>query len=122
MSDLDDEVMTEALRSGVDLRTYSQSIADELERVETDALRNYIAEAEQIAELHHEMHDCDEVLKHVETMLTQFQTSLGTISSDIQSLQSQSAQLTHQLVNRRELRTELSQFVDDIIITKQMIQ
>lgn len=36
-------------------------------------------------------------------MLAQFENSLGTISSDIRSLQAQSTELTHRLENRKQV-------------------
>lgn len=49
------------------------------------------------------------------------QNDLGSISSEIQSLQRQSVTMNLQLKNRQAVRGELSQFVDDFIVPEATI-
>lgn len=55
-------------------------------------------------------------------MLQNFQSELGTISSDMKRLQQQSVDISQQLQNRQKIRGELSQFVDDMVVSQNMIQ
>ncbi|VDO75994.1 unnamed protein product [Onchocerca flexuosa] len=55
-------------------------------------------------------------------MLRSFQSELGTISSDMKRLQQQSIDISQQLQNRQKIRGELSQFVDDMVVSQNMIQ
>jgi hypothetical protein len=58
----------------------------------------------------------------MEQMLSSFQADLGSISSEIQTLQEQSWSMNVKLKNRQAVRGELSQFVDDIIVTDGMVK
>lgn len=55
-------------------------------------------------------------------MLRSFQSELGTISSDMKRLQQQSIDISQQLQNRQKIRGELSQFVDDMVVSQNMIE
>ena len=55
-------------------------------------------------------------------MLVSFQSDLGSISSEILSLQQQSVQMNLKLRNRQAVRGELSQFVNDMVIPEGMIK
>jgi hypothetical protein len=57
----------------------------------------------------------------MENMLVTFQSDLGSISTEILSLQQQSVQMNLKLVNRQAVRGELSQFVGDMVISEKMI-
>lgn len=60
---MEDEVIQDALRAGVDLRSYSKQIEQQLRESEQAAIDDYIAEAEQIAGLHREITQCNNVLE-----------------------------------------------------------
>ena len=57
----------------------------------------------------------------METMLLTFQSDLGSISTEILSLQQQSVQMNLKLKNRQAVKGELSQFVNDMVIPEGMI-
>ena len=58
----------------------------------------------------------------MENMLLSFQGDLGSISSEILSLQQQSVQMNLKLRNRQAVRGELSQFVHDMVIPEDMVK
>ncbi|KRX96316.1 Vacuolar protein sorting-associated protein 52 -like protein [Trichinella pseudospiralis] len=58
----------------------------------------------------------------MESMLTAFQSDLGNISNEIQSLQEQSVKMSVKLKNRQAVRGELSQFIDEIVVPEVMIK
>ena len=58
----------------------------------------------------------------MESMLDTFQRDLGNISTEIQSLQSESIAMNLKLKNRQSVRSELSQFVDEMAVPEQLIQ
>lgn len=60
---LEDEVVQEALKSGVDLREYSRQVEDELREVENHAIQDYIGQSQNIATLHNQIVDCDQILE-----------------------------------------------------------
>ena len=55
-------------------------------------------------------------------MLDGFQRNLGSISSEIQSLQQQSVSMNIKLKNRQAVRGELSQFIDEMLVPEPMIR
>lgn len=73
-------------------------------------------EKDKFQDLHRSIKACDEVLNSVESYLSAFQTDLGTVSGEIESLQNRSMSLTRQLDNRKAVEKLLGPFVDDIVI------
>ena len=71
-------------------------------------------QAGNIAQLHTQISSCDGILERMEQLLVSFQTDLGSISSEILSLQQESVEMNLRLKNRQAVRGELSQFVDDL--------
>ena len=58
----------------------------------------------------------------MEGMLKGFQTDLSSISSEIKMLQEQSIAMNVRLKNRQSVRGELSQFVDEMVVSEAMIK
>lgn len=60
--------------------------------------------------------------KRIESMLNEFQTNLCSISSEIQCLQQQSVNMNVKLKNRQAIRSELTQFIDEMTVSQAMIE
>lgn len=60
---LGDDVVQEVLKTGTDLRQYSRQIEKELKEVENKSIQDYIKESENIASLHNQIADCDNILE-----------------------------------------------------------
>lgn len=118
---LEDEIVQEALQTGVDLRQYSKEVEKQLLEVENASIQDYIKESQNIASLHKQITSCDHILERMEQMLNGFQTDLSSISHEIQSLQKQSVAMNVKLKNRQAVRGELSQFVDEMVVPEAMI-
>ena len=118
---LQDDIVKEAMESGQDLRDYSKQIESELVACEQVSIQDYISQAGNIAQLHSQISSCDGILERMENLLLSFQTDLGSISSEILSLQQESVEMNLRLKNRQSVRGELSQFVDDLVVTEQLI-
>jgi hypothetical protein len=56
------------------------------------------------------------VLKSVESYLSAFQTDLGAVSAEIESLQNRSMSLNKQLDNRKAVEKLLGPIVDDVVL------
>lgn len=78
---LEDKEIQEMLKSGTDLRQYSQQIEQDLKSVEDQSIKEYIKESQNIACLHNQIGDCDSILERMETMLTNFQVRLNACHS-----------------------------------------
>ena len=83
---------------------------------------NSIDEREKYRKLHDSIEGCDEVLKSVESYLTNFQNELGTVSAEIESLQTRSTQLNAKLENRRKVEKLLGSAVEDISISPHTVR
>ncbi|XP_077363755.1 vacuolar protein sorting-associated protein 52 homolog [Festucalex cinctus] len=120
-ANLEDELVKEALQTGVDLRQYSKQVEAELERIEQASIKDYIKESQNIALLHQQISACDAILERMEEMLSGFQGDLSSISSEIHTLQQQSLSMNVRLKNRQAVRSHLSQLVDELLVPGAMI-
>ncbi|XP_066524386.1 vacuolar protein sorting-associated protein 52 homolog [Hoplias malabaricus] len=120
-ANLEDELVKEALKTGVDLRQYSKQVEEELHRIEQASIKDYIKESQNIASLHNQITACDSILERMEEMLSGFQSDLSSISSEIQTLQQQSVSMNVRLKNRQAVRSQLSQLVDELVVPGTMI-
>uniref|UniRef100_A0A8C1UEJ0 Vacuolar protein sorting-associated protein 52 homolog n=1 Tax=Cyprinus carpio TaxID=7962 RepID=A0A8C1UEJ0_CYPCA len=120
-ANLEDDLVKEALRTGVDLRQYSIQVETELQRIEQASIKDYIKESQNIASLHNQITACDSILERMEGMLSSFQSDLSSISSEIQTLQQQSVSMNLRLKNRQAVRSQLSQLVDELVVPSTMI-
>ena len=58
----------------------------------------------------------------IEDMLQSFRTNLGNISTEIRWLQTQSANMSVKLKNRQAVRSELSQYINELAVPEFMIR
>lgn len=116
-----DKVVQEILNTFTDLRHYSREIENELKTTENKSMRVYIKESENISHLHSQILACDSILERMENMLLAFQNDLGSISSEILTLQRKSITMSQELTNRQAIRGQLSQFIDDISVPETLI-
>lgn len=120
-ANLEDEYVKEALDKGLDLRKFSQQIEDELQEVERTSVDDYLKESKNMARLHVQIKSCDGILERMEEMLGLFQTDLGHISGEIQTLQDQSLSMNVKLKNRKAVQNSLSDFVGGMSISDQLV-
>ena len=74
-------------------------------------------ERDNFEELHRSILACDDVLKSVETYLMSFQKELGTVSAEIETLQSRSTALNTKMENRKRVEKILGPAVEDITLS-----
>ncbi|XP_061477503.1 vacuolar protein sorting-associated protein 52 homolog isoform X4 [Rhineura floridana] len=120
-ANLEDALVQEALKTGVDLRQYSKQVEVELQQIENASIKDYIKESKNIASLHTQITACDAVLQRMEAMLSSFQSDLSSISCEIQTLQEQSVAMNVRLRNRQAVRGRLSQLVEELDVPEAMI-
>ncbi|XP_014228364.1 vacuolar protein sorting-associated protein 52 homolog [Trichogramma pretiosum] len=120
--DLEDDLVQDVLKTGTDLREYSAEIERQLTDAENSTIESIVKEAENIALLHTQVTECDSILEQMESMLLGFQSSLGSISEEILSLQKKSITMSQQLTNRQMIRAPLSQFIEDMTVSDSLIK
>ena len=77
---------------------------------------------EKYEDFHDAIEDCDDVLKSVETYLANFQAELGTVSAEIENLQTRSVQLNAKLDNRRKVEKLLGPTVEEISLSPVVVR
>lgn len=65
---------------------------------------------------------CDDVLQSVEKYLSSFQTDLGAVSAEIETLQSRSTALNEKLENRQRVEKLLGPVVDRIALSPKLVK
>lgn len=85
-------------------------------------IEQFAGDQDKFQELHNAIADCDDVLKSVESYLSDFQTELGIVSAEIETLQTRSVQLNAKLENRRNVERLLGPSVEDISISPNAIR
>ncbi|OAL47523.1 Sac2 family protein [Pyrenochaeta sp. DS3sAY3a] len=86
------------------------------------SVEEYEKEKDRFEDLHKSILACDEVLKSVETYLTNFQADLGAVSAEIESLQNRSVALNTKLENRKVVEKILGPGVEDISISPAVVR
>lgn len=86
------------------------------------SIKEYDKERDRFEDLHKSILVCDEVLKSVETYLTNFKSDLEAVSVEIESLQSRSTDLNTRLENRKVVEKLLGPAVEDISISPAVVR
>ncbi|KAL0906542.1 hypothetical protein M5K25_025044 [Dendrobium thyrsiflorum] len=117
----DDDEIANILSRGTKLREHTKGVENNVRQVELDSIQDYIKESDNLVLLHDQIRDCDNILSQMETLLSGFQAEIGSISSDIKSLQEKSMDMGLKLKNRKTAESKLSKFVEDIIVPPRMV-
>ncbi|KAG0332721.1 Vacuolar protein sorting-associated protein 52 [Podila horticola] len=118
----EDEFVKQALAKGMDLREYAHYIESELDIVGQDHEDDYVHQSQAFVDLHGQIKSCDEILETMENLLSIFQTDLGNISAEIQTLQTKSVSMSIQLKNRMTIENHLNCLLEGIVVTPHLIR
>ncbi|KAI3891855.1 hypothetical protein MKW92_010563 [Papaver armeniacum] len=116
-----DDVVANILSKGTKLREYAKGVENDVRQVELNSIQEYIKESDNLVSLHDQIRDCDSILSQMETLLSGFQGEIGSISSEIKSLQEKSMDMGLKLKNRKGAEVKLARFVEDIIVPPRMV-
>ena len=112
-----------ALADGsLDLASYSSTVEQELNELESQCINVYRRKEKEIATLRSELTDCDAVLLALQEMLLGFQADLGGLSGDIRSIQEKSRVLAVQYGNRKQAEDGLGNFLSHVVIAPNLAQ
>ena len=75
-----------------------------------------------LEDLHKSIQSCDDILVSVEKHLTAFQADLAAVSSEIETLQNKSTDLSERLERRKNAEKKLSPEVDKLIISPAVVR
>lgn len=116
-----DEVVANILAKGTELREYTKGVEENLRKVELESIQDYINESDNLVSLHSEIRECDSILTQMESLLGGFQVEIGSISSEIKTLQEKSMGMGLKLKNRRVAELNLARFIEDLVVPPKMI-
>uniref|UniRef100_A0A383VE33 Uncharacterized protein n=1 Tax=Tetradesmus obliquus TaxID=3088 RepID=A0A383VE33_TETOB len=115
------EVIRAILEQGVVIQQHSADVGGRLRALELESIQDYIAESDNLVALHEQIKHCDSILEHMEGLLGKFQTDLGQVSEEIRALQVQSATMSTKLRNRRALEDRLGSFLEQLVVSEDLI-
>ncbi|KAM1225950.1 hypothetical protein TB2_044481 [Malus domestica] len=116
-----DDVVANILSKGTKFREHTKGVENNIRQVELESIQDYIKESDNLVSLHDQIRDCDSILSQMETLLSGFQSEIGSISSDIKILQEKSMDMGLKLKNRKVAESKLAKFVEDIIVPPRMV-
>ncbi|OQD75148.1 hypothetical protein PENDEC_c008G01723 [Penicillium decumbens] len=90
--------------------------------IKAQTIQQFEQEREKFEGLHKSITDCDDVSKSVELYLNDFQSELGAVSAEIETLQTRSTQLNAMLENRRNVEKLLGPAVEEISISPKVVR
>ncbi|GLI77480.1 vacuolar protein sorting-associated protein 52 [Penicillium ochrochloron] len=90
--------------------------------VNAQTIKQFEQERDKFQDLHTSITGCDDVSKSVELYLNDFQTELGAVSAEIETLQTRSTQLNAMLDNRRNVERLLGPAVEEISISPKTVR
>ncbi|KAJ4289007.1 Vacuolar protein sorting-associated protein 52 [Kalmusia sp. IMI 367209] len=99
-----------------------EPVASPVHTYSAQSVEEFDKEKDKFEDLHKSIVACDEVLKSVETYLTNFQADLGAVSAEIESLQDRSVALNTKLENRKVVEKILGPAVEDISISPAVVR
>lgn len=90
--------------------------------INAQTIYQFEQERDKFQDLHTSITGCDDVSKSVELYLNDFQTELGAVSAEIETLQTRSTQLNAMLENRRNVEKLLGPAVEEISISPKAVR
>uniref|UniRef100_A0A0A9E1B8 Vps52 coiled-coil domain-containing protein n=1 Tax=Arundo donax TaxID=35708 RepID=A0A0A9E1B8_ARUDO len=111
----DYDVLISILTSGEKQRDRATMVEGNLGHVEKALIQDYVEDSDNLVLLHDQIHDCDVILSQIGSLLSGFQVHIGSISSEIRSLQEKSLDISLKLKNRKLVETKLAGFVEEIV-------
>ena len=88
----------------------------------SQTIEQFEKERDKFQDLHSSIFGCDDVSRSVEMYMSDFQTELGAVSAEIESLQTRSVQLNAMLENRRNVERLLGPAVEEISISPRAVR
>uniref|UniRef100_A0A0D9XKW5 Vacuolar protein sorting-associated protein 52 A n=1 Tax=Leersia perrieri TaxID=77586 RepID=A0A0D9XKW5_9ORYZ len=95
------DVLISILANGEKQRDMATLVEGNLDHAEQDLIEDYVEDSDNLVLLHDQIHDCDIILSQIGSLLTGFQVHIGSISSQIRSLQERSLDISVRLKNRK---------------------
>uniref|UniRef100_A0A0D3HEZ0 Uncharacterized protein n=1 Tax=Oryza barthii TaxID=65489 RepID=A0A0D3HEZ0_9ORYZ len=117
----DYDVLISILANGEKQRDIATLVEGNLGHAEQDLIQDYVEDSDNLVLLHDQIHDCDIILSQIGSLLTGFQVHIGSINSELRSLQERSLDISVRLKNRKLVETKLAKFVEEIVAPPSLV-
>lgn len=117
-----EEVIRSALQNDSNDQKLDENFFGTLHAAESRAIAEYIAEADNLIKLSDDVHACDGILGSLESVLSKFDSRLDAASDEILAYQQRSNSLFHELGRKKELREQVSLFVEALVLKPKLIR
>uniref|UniRef100_A0A0E0EZ76 Vacuolar protein sorting-associated protein 52 A n=1 Tax=Oryza meridionalis TaxID=40149 RepID=A0A0E0EZ76_9ORYZ len=117
----DYDVLISILANGEKQRDMATLVEGNLGHAEQDLIQDYVEDSDNLVLLHDQIHDCDIILSQIGSLLTGFQVHIGSINSELRSLQERSLDISVRLKNRKLVETKLAKFVEEIVAPPSLV-
>lgn len=117
----DRALVAEVLASG-ERKKLSTSFFANLQEAESTAIELFLNESENLVALSDAVEQCDTILGSLESVLSNFDSTLDAASDQILEHQRRSSTLFAELRDKRELRDQVHLFVEALVLTPKLIR
>lgn len=107
--------------STLDIRAYTSQIKSQLTKLEEEATLDFMALNQNAFSLYQDISKSEKILGRVGEVVDGFQGELERISDEVRTLQDRSESYHLQLKNRKNLNKLLTKYIDNTMLTRQLI-
>ncbi len=97
-------------------------LSSEEAEAESRAIELFLSESENLVALSDDVIKCDDILKTLEEVLGNFDSTLDAASDEILAYQQRSSALLDELNSKREIKDQIHLFVDSLVLTQRLIR
>eukprot|EP01116_Phalansterium_solitarium_P008661 TRINITY_DN22605_c0_g1_i1.p1 TRINITY_DN22605_c0_g1~~TRINITY_DN22605_c0_g1_i1.p1 ORF type:complete len:838 (+),score=280.12 TRINITY_DN22605_c0_g1_i1:88-2601(+) len=103
-------------QEGKDLKEYTAKVGSDLETVQRELIGDYVGAGDELASLYTQINACDAVLEQLESLLSNYQTGIRNIGTEIKTLQDQCLSRQVKVNNRKAAHDKIGQLRYDFSI------
>lgn len=96
-------------------------VEDQIRETESDCTAECLRSCKQMVSLHKDIVEYDSMLESIESTLKGYQSNLCNITTKIRLLQTESAKIQTELKDKKQIRDILSTYVNQILITPELV-
>jgi len=99
-----------------------KKLLSEEAEAESRAIELFLGESENLVALSDDVSKCDDILSSLEKVLGNFDSTLDAASDEILAYQQRSSALFEEIKSKREMRDQIHQFVESLVLTQRLIR
>lgn len=99
-----------------------KKLSSEEAEAESRAIELFLSESENLVALSDDVTKCDDILSSLEKVLSNYDSTLDAASDEILAFQLRSSALFDELKSKQEMRDQIHQFVESLVLTQRLIR